>query len=509
MLILTLATSLMVNPSPERPNIVFFLSDDHACAAVGAYGSRINETPNIDRIATEGTTFDRAFCSNGICAPSRAAFLTGVHGYINGVEDNGNSFDGAQPTIATLLHDAGYTTAMVGKWHLKSNPTGFDYWDILPGQGHYYAPDFRNAQGTRRVQGHVTDITADLAIDWLETAQDSGQPFLLMMNQKAPHRAWMPAPEHHHLFEGETIPEPLSLLDDHASRGTAANEQEMEIANHMWLWYDLKIDPDEGTPLTGPDRWARGRYKRMNAAQTQAWTEAYGPRNAEFAAAELEGDDLTRYKYQRYIKDYLRCVAGVDDSVGRVLEFLDDNNLAKNTIVIYASDQGFFLGEQGWYDKRFMNDPALRLPLIVRWPGVATAGSRVDAIAQNIDLLPTLCAAGGANVPDRVQGRDLRPLLEGNRPDDWRDAIYYRYVEQGVHNVAPHEGVRTDRYALIHWPTHNEWELFDLETDPHEVCNIHDDPAFADVQRRMHEALQQVRDHYEAPDMNATAAAAG
>jgi arylsulfatase A-like enzyme len=213
----------------------------------------------------------------------------------------------------------------------------------------------------------------------------------------------------------------------------------------------------------------------------------------------LEGDDLTRYKYQRYIKDYLRCVAGVDDSVGRILQYLDDNNLADNTIVIYASDQGFFLGEQGWYDKRFMNDPALRLPLIIRWPGVAQAGSRIDAVTQNIDVLPTLCSAAGANVPTRVQGRDLRPLLEGDTPDDWRSAVYYRYVEQGVHNVAPHEGVRTSRYALTYWPTHDEWELFDLETDPQEVRNIHNDPAFADVQRRMHEALDLVRTQFDAP----------
>ncbi|MCH2136494.1 MAG: sulfatase [Phycisphaerales bacterium] len=494
--------ALLADTPQTRPNIIFFLSDDHACNAVGAYGSVINETPHIDRLAKEGATFDRAFCSNGICAPSRAAFLTGVHGYINGVENNSHKFDGTQPTIATQLNDAGYTTAMIGKWHLKTDPVGFDYWDILPGQGHYYAPDFRTKDGKRRVQGHVSEITADLALDWLKNKRDPQKPFMLMMNQKAPHRAWMPAPEHLDMFEGELIPEPPSLLDDHEGRGTAAKEQEMEIADHMWLWYDLKIDPDEGTPLTGPDRWAKGRYDRMSDAQAQAWKEAYDPRNEAFDEADLEGDDLTRYKYQRYIKDYLRCVAGVDDSVGRVLDWLDENDLTDNTIVIYASDQGFFLGEQGWYDKRFMNDPALRLPLIVRWPGVTKPGSRIDAMTQNIDLMPTLCAAGGAAVPERVQGEDLRPLLEGETPEDWRDAIYYRYIEQGVHNVAPHEGVRTDRYALIHWPTHGEWELFDLETDPQEVRNVHDDPAFADVRSRMHDALDKVRTIYAAPSMS-------
>jgi arylsulfatase A-like enzyme len=488
-----------------QPNIVFFLSDDHACNAVGAYGSRINETPNIDRLAAEGATFDRAFCNNGICAPSRAAFLTGVHGYINGVENNGHRFDGTQPTIASVLQDAGYTTAMIGKWHLKSDPEGFDYWDILPGQGHYYAPEFRTKDGSRRVQGHVTAITADLALNWLKQ-RDTDKPFMLMMNQKAPHRAWMPAPEHIDLYEGETIAEPASLLDDHSHRGTAANEQEMEIANHMWLWYDLKIDPDEGTPLTGPDRWAKGRYKRMSPSQAAAWKEAYDPRNAAFEAADLEGDDLTRYKYQRYIKDYLRCVAGVDDSVGRVLKWLDDNALAENTIVIYASDQGFFLGEQGWYDKRFMNDPALRLPLIVRWPGVALPGSRIDEIVQNIDVFPTLCAAAGIDAPDRVQGHDFSPLLKGDTPDDWREAIYYRYVEQGVHNVAPHEGVRTSRYALIHWPTHGEWELFDLDTDPDELHNVYDDPRFSTVRTDMHAALEKVRLEHAAPDMTSTPA---
>lgn len=501
MLHLVLIAVLGADAPVDHPNIIFFLSDDHACNAVGAYGSVINETPHIDRLAAEGATFDRAFCNNGICAPSRAAFLTGVHGYINGVETNGDRFDGTQPTIATQLRDAGYTTAMIGKWHLKTDPQGFDHWDILPGQGHYYAPDFRTAKGKRRVPGHVTAITADLALDWLRSGRDTEKPFMLMMNQKAPHRAWMPAPEHLDMYEGEDIPEPPSLLDDHTARGTAAKEQEMEIADHMWLWYDLKIDPEEGTPLTGPDRWAQGRYDRMSETQSAAWKAAYGPRNAAFDASDLEGNELTRYKYQRYIKDYLRCVAGVDDSVGRVLDWIDEAGLADDTIVIYASDQGFFLGEQGWYDKRFMNDPALRLPLIVRWPGVAAPGSRVDAITQNIDLMPTLCAAAGAQLPDRVQGRDLRPLLEGDTPDDWRDAIYYRYMEQGIHNVAPHEGVRTDRYALIHWPTHEEWELFDLDTDPQEINNVHDDPRFAEVRRQMHEMLNRVRAAHAAPEM--------
>ena len=482
-----------------QPNIIFFLSDDHACNAVGAYGSVINETPHIDRLAAEGATFDRAFCNNGICAPSRAAFLTGVHGYINGVETNGDRFDGSQPTIASVLKDAGYTTAMIGKWHLKTDPVGFDYWDILPGQGHYYGPEFRTPDGKRRVPGHVTAVTADLALDWLNNTRDPDKPFVLMMNQKAPHRAWMPAPEHVHMYEGQTIPEPASLLDDHANRGTAAKEQEMEIADHMWLWYDLKITPDEGTPLTGPDRWAKGRYERMGPEQAAIWKEAYDPRNAAFEAADLEGDALTRYKYQRYIKDYLRCVAGVDDSVGCILDWVDDAGLTEDTIVIYASDQGFFLGEQGWYDKRFMNDPALRLPLIVRWPGVAEPGSRIDAIVQNIDLLPTLCAAAGAPVPERVQGRDLTSVIKGDKPDDWRDAIYYRYTEQGIHNVAPHEGVRTNRYALIHWPTHGEWELFDLETDPHEINNVYNDPRFANVRKNLHVKLEEVRATYGAP----------
>ncbi len=484
-----------------QPNIIFFLSDDHACNATSAYGSVINDTPNIDRIAATGATFDRAFCNNGICAPSRAAFLTGVHGWNNGVETNGDRFDGSQPTIASALQDAGYTTAMIGKWHLKTDPTGFDHWDILPGQGHYYGPDFRTSEGKRRVNGHVTDVTTDLALEWLNSGRDTDKPFMIMINHKAPHRAWMPAPQHVDMYEGEVIPEPPSLLDDHANRGTAAKAQEMEIANHMWLWYDLKIDPDEGTPLTGPDRWAKGRYDRMTPAQAATWNEAYGPRNAWFEASDLEGDELTRYKYQRYIKDYLRCVAGVDDSVGEILDWIDDAGLRENTIVIYASDQGFFLGEQGWYDKRFMNDPALRLPLLVRWPDVTEPGSRIDAIVQNIDLMPTLCAAGGATTPDRVQGRDLRPVLEGHTPDDWRDAIYYRYMEEGIHNVAPHEGVRTDRYALIHWPTHDEWELFDLETDPQETTNVHDDPRFATVRKHMHLALERMRSEVGAPGM--------
>lgn len=483
--------------TPAPPNILFIFTDDHSTAAISAYGSRINNTPNLDRIAREGMVFDRMFCTNSICAPSRAVILTGKHSAHNGVRDNGDLFDGEQANVAKLLQSAGYATALIGKWHLKTDPTGFDHWEILPGQGHYYQPDFYTAEGTQRRDGYVTEVTTDLALEWLESGRDKQKPFLLMCQQKAPHRSWLPGPDQLKLYADVKVPEPSTLFDDYATRSDAARMQEMEIDRHMWMYYDLQVPPiDSDAELDGPDRWAAGSLDRMTAAQRAAFEAAYAAENAVFRAAGLEGREVVSWKYQRYIKNYLRCIAGVDDSVGRLLDYLDASGLAENTIVIYSSDQGFFLGEHGWYDKRWMYEPSLRMPFIIRWPGVIDPGSRSDALAQNVDFAPTFLAAAGAEVPDAMQGASLLPLLRGETPNDWRDEIYYEYFEVGIHAVQPHRGVRTDRYKLIHIHPLDQWELFDLEADPDELHNRYGDEGLASVQADLTQRLERLRRAY-------------
>lgn len=462
------------------PNILLLYSDDHASAAVSAYESDLPRTPNIDRLASQGVRFDRAFCTNAICGPARAVVLTGKHSHINGFIDNSSRFDGDQQTFPKLLQAAGYRTALIGKWHLRSEPQGFDYWDILPGQGRYYSPQFVNAGGKYQVPGYNTDVVADKAMDWLKgQASDQQQPFLLMCQFKAPHRAWMPGPQEVSLFDDMTMPEPASLFDDASGLTTAAREQEMSISNHMTLFYDLKVDPTGNEELSGPDRWAVGREKHMSDEENKAWKDAYGPRNAEFRAAGIEGQDLVRWKYQRYIKDYLRCIQGIDRNVGRILDTLDELGLSENTVVVYSSDQGFFLGEHGWYDKRFMYEPSLRVPLLVRWPGVVEEGSTEQALVQNLDFASTFLEIAGAQVPEDLQGLSMVPLLKGQTPNAWRKAIYYEYSGEAVHNVAEHYGIRTKNWKLIHYPETDEWELLDLVNDPEELNNLYEAPGQA------------------------------
>ena len=489
-------------PRGDRPNILFIYTDDHSAAAVGCYGSAINRTPHMDRIAAEGMRFDNAFCTNGICAPCRAVVLTGTHSHVNGLMDNGDVFDGSQPTFPQLLQQSGYQTALVGKWHLKTDPTGFDHWAVLPGQGDYYNPDFITPEGTVLDQGYVTDLVTDRSINWLEDEWDREQPFLLMCQHKAPHRSWMPGPEHLDLYADVDIPEPATLFDDYATRASAAHEQEMEIDRHMYLHYDLKIEPteQERAELAGPDRWINGMRERLTPEQLAAWDAAFRDRNEQFREADLQGRDLVRWKYQRYIKNYLRCIASVDDNVGRLLAWLDEQGLAENTIVVYSSDQGFFLGEHGWYDKRFMYEPSLRTPLLVRWPGAVAPGSTEDSLVQNLDLAQTFLDAAGVEAPDRMQGASLRPLLEGRQEAPWRDSIYYEYFEEGIHNVQPHRGVRTDRWKLIEYPGRGEWELFDMHEDPHEVNNLAEVSEHAGTRRELEAELRRLQVVYGVPD---------
>jgi arylsulfatase A-like enzyme len=488
---------------PEAPpNIIFVFTDDHATQAIGAYGGRLADldpTPNIDRLAREGMRFDNAFVTNGICAPSRAVILTGKHSHLNGVLTNAERFDSSQVTFPQLLQDVGYQTALIGKWHLKSDPVGFDYWEVLPGQGQYYNPDFRTPAGVVRDTGYATDIITGKALAWL-AGRDPSKPFLLMYQHKAPHREWAPGPAHLTAYDDAEIPEPATLFDEWEGRTSAAQTQEMTIADHMHYGYDLKLWPNTAEPDDPWNEWVEGRRERMTAEQAAEWDAAYGPKSEAFRRANPTGDDLVRWKYRRYMEDYLGSIASVDDNLGRLLAYLEEAGLAENTVIVYASDQGFFLGEHGWYDKRWMYEESLRMPLIVRWPGVVPSGRSNDALVQNLDLAQTFLELAGVTAPADMQGRSLVPLLHGEQPSDWRDAIYYHYYEfPGVHAVQRHYGVRTDRYKLIHYYLIDEWELFDLVEDPDELRSVYGDPEYAEVQAALAARLAELRDQYAVP----------
>jgi len=472
---------------PDQPNIIFIMSDDHAAHAISAYGSVINQTPHMDRLANEGVRLTNCHCTNSICTPSRATILTGQHGHITGVRE-WQPLDNRRPIqIQKLLKAAGYNTALFGKWHLgngattsvygddnqesgavPADPAGFDNWATLPGQGLYHDPDFNTPDGTIKVEGYCSDIITDMSIDWLKNKRDANKPFFLCTHHKAPHRHWEPGEKYKHLYKDEHIPQPETIDDDYATR-PAAKEAKMRILGDLNKT-DVKADPPEG----------------------------------------LSEADLKDWYYQRYIKDYLRCVASVDASVGRILEYLDEEGLAENTIVIYTSDQGFYLGDHGWYDKRFIYEHSLRMPLLMRYPKAIKAGTVVDDIVTNLDFAPMLLDYAGVDIPEEMQGLDARPVVEGNAPDDWQKSFYYRYWNHGGHNVCAHYGIRTHRYKLIYFYTpkvtmHGErespmippyWELFDLQKDPNELRNVFDDPEYADLRVELREELEHLQTHY-------------
>ncbi len=494
MLVTLLTTGLScAHNEPTRPNIIFIFTDDHGVQAISAYGSHINETPNIDRLAHQGMIFRNAFVTNSICAPSRAVILTGKYSHLNGQLTNVETFDGSQQTFPKLLQRAGYQTAIFGKWHLKSDPTGFDEWQVLVGQGPYYNPPIRSAEGTTAITGYTTDIITDLAIDWLATRRDADKPFMMppfmmppfmmMVQHKAPHRRWEPGPDHLTMYDDVTIPEPETLFDDYTGRGSAAKQQTMRIARDLDE-RDLKLVPPE----------------ELTPEQLEVWNRAYDPKNEAFREANLTGDDLVRWKYQRYLKDYLRAVASVDDNIGRLMEHLDASGLADNTIVIYASDQGWYLGEHGWFDKRWMYEESLRMPLIVRWPNTVQPGSEATAMVSHLDLAETFLDIAGFDVPSDMQGRSLKPILQGVTPPDWPTSFYYHYYEYpGWHDVARHYGVRTERHKLIYFYTLDEWELYDLEEDPDELTSVYAEAEYADIVVELKAELVRLRQHYAVP----------
>ena len=503
-LALTVLLAAGVAESAERPNVLFLMSDDHGWQAISAYGRpdgvRLNHTPSIDRLAHEGRRFDTFFVENSICAPSRAAFLSGCFSTRHGVPTNAEVFDGNQPTWPALLQANGYRTGVIGKWHLKSDPVGFDKWNVLVGQGPYYNPPFKHRDGTTIIDGYTTDIITRLGVETLRgfvgEQRKDGKPFALLIQHKAPHRRWDPSPDNLRLYDDVVIPEPPTLLDDYAGRSPASTMQEMTVARHLDA-RDLKLQ----------------RPARMTATQRAAWDAYYDPINKDFLAriedGSLSGDALTRAKFQRYAKDYLACVASVDEGVGTVLDELDRLGVADNTIVIYTSDQGWYLGEHGWYDKRWMYEESFRTPFLMRWPGVIPAGTTSSALLQNIDLAPTLLDLAGVATPPRMHGKSFVEALanDGSSPNGWRDAVYYRYYEShGPHRVPKHDGVRTERWKLIWFPEVDPdgdgprgigcFELYDLENDPDERTSLAGDPAYAEIQEKLEARLVDLRKQY-------------
>jgi arylsulfatase A-like enzyme len=488
----------------KQPNIVFIFSDDHAPHAIGAYDGwlkKVNPTPNIDQLASQGMLFENSFCTNSICGPSRAVILTGKHSHHNGFMNNGNKFDGGQQTFPKLLKKAGYKTAIFGKWHLKSKPQGFDEWKVLPGQGEYYNPRLLTAAGEIKTIGHCTDVVTDMAVDWLKEQSKGDKPFVLMCQHKAPHRNWMPALRHLDLYDDIKIPEPATLFDKWKDNASPARWQELEIDGHMHLNYDLFYDLTLETPLEGKvnfDRSGAKNLHRMTPTQLSIWNSHWDPKNDAVRKAQPEGKDLVRWKYQRYAKNYLRCVKGVDESVGTIMENLETLGLAENTIVIYSSDQGFYIGDHGWFDKRWMYEESLKMPFIIKWPGVTKPGSKDQHLIQNLDYAPTFLEVAGAEIPADLQGKSLVPLLKGELPaPNWRNSIYYHYYEfPSVHMIPMHNGIRTDRHKLINFYHFDEWELYDLKNDPDELKNLYNDPAQAGLVTDLKKQLKGLVEHY-------------
>jgi arylsulfatase A-like enzyme len=491
----------------KRPNIIFIMSDDHAYQAISAYDKSLIETPNIDRIAKMGMLFTNASVTNSICAPSRATILTGKHSHLNGKIDNHFHFDSTNVTFPEQLQKAGYQTAMFGKLHFGNSPKGFDQFKILPGQGAYYNPDFitRN-DGNIKVDGYVTDIITDMTLEWLEKERKPDQPFMLMYLHKAPHRSWLMAERHLQEYTSKKFPEPATLFDDYSGRTSPVAEAEMNILKHMSWAGDNKVLPevmDElGISEIGFDK-ARYKYEmsRLNPSQLENFKQAYSRINDDFKKSypNMTEKDKMKWKYQRYMQDYIGTLKAVDENVGRLLDYLEANKMMDNTIIVYTSDQGFYLGEHGWFDKRFVYDQSFKTPLLIAWPGKVKPGTRSDELVQNLDFAQTFLDAAGVPAPGDMQGESMVPLLTG-KPNKWkRDAVYYHYYEYPAeHMVNRHYAIITKEYKLIHYYfVEDKWELIDRKKDPNELKNVYDDPAYAKVKKDLHSRLEKLREKYK------------
>jgi len=495
---------------PKPPNIIFIMADDHAAQAISAYGhpiSKLAPTPNIDRIANDGALFNNNFCTNSICGPSRAVVLTGKFSHINGFRMNGDRFDGNQQTFPKLLQQAGYNTGMIGKWHLDGLPQGFNYWNILTDQGNYYNPDFINTNeitkqiDTTRIEGYATDIITQDAIKYIENIKNNEQPFMIMVHHKAPHRNWMPALRHLNKYDTIKFPLPDSYFTEHKG-STASKNQLQTIYKDMYEGHDLKMTKEKGSYELAHNPWTTD-FDRMTVEQRAIWDNAYQGKNDAMHNANLSGKALAEWKGQRYLQEYLATISAVDEGVGEILDYLEANGLSENTIVIYTTDQGFYLGEKGWFDKRFMYEESLNMPMLMKFPKGIKKGTIINALTQNIDFAETFLDYANVEIPADMQGKSLRPLLEQRQDsDDFRDAIYYHYYDYpAFHMVKKMNGVRTKRYKLIHvYDDIDEWELYDLEKDPSELKNLINDLSYSAIKSELHKKLKDLQTMYKVTD---------
>lgn len=494
----------------QAPNIIYIMADDHAEQAISAYGhpvSQLAPTPNIDRIAKEGALFKRNYCTNSLCGPSRAVVLTGLHSHINGFRMNGEQFDNNQRTFPKMLQKHNYTTALFGKWHIGGAPQGFDSWDILNDQGNYYNPEFIHESDSKDKKydtiietGYATDLITEKALNFLKANKDSGKPIMMMVHHKAPHRNWMPPLRYLHLFDSIQFPIPDSYYR-HFEKQEASDDQLQTIYNDMYEGHDLRMSKEYGSTELAHNPWTRD-FTRMNVEQRAIWDAAYLPKNNAFHKANLSGKALAEWKFQRYMQDYLATIRAVDDGVGVLLDYLDESGLSENTIVIYTTDQGFYLGENGWFDKRFMYEPSLVMPMVMRYPKGIKAGTVIEDMTQNLDFAPTFLDYAGVPIPEDFQGKSLKSLVENNSEGVFRDAIYYHYYDfPAFHMVKRHYGVRTDRYKLMHFYDDNDqWELYDLEKDPTEANNRYGDEQYAEVQLQLYARLKELQAQYGVTD---------
>ena len=501
-----------------KPNILFIMSDDHAYQAISAYDDKLIQTPNIDRIANEGILFNNACVTNSICAPSRAVILTGKHSHINGKIDNHAKFDDSQTTFPQIFQKAGYQTAMYGKLHFGNNPKGFDDFLILPGQGNYINPKFLGKEKDTIIEGYVTDIITDLTLNWFKNKRDINKPFLMMYLHKAPHRPWWPSTDKFAEFYDMKFPEPKTLFDDYSGMGTAAKTAEMNILNHMQYMHDSKVYPStikemkevkpdieyvdgKGTLMRPTPERFYGPYGRANKKQKEKYDVVLNKISEDFRLnwPKMNEKEKMKWKYQRYMQDYLATISSVDDNVGRVLDYLEESGLDKNTIVVYTSDQGFYLGEHGWFDKRFIYNESFKTPLMIKWPNVIKAGTTNEEMVQNLDFAQTFLEAAMIDVPDDMQGESLIPLLKGDSSEWTRDAVYYHYYEYpSVHMAKRHYGIVNKEFKLVHFYYDvDEWELYDRLNDPNEINNVYNNPEYSDIVNKLTKELKEIRVKYK------------